>query len=85
MQRKYGYARQFGRGGNRACHCVRDVVEFQVEEYFKTKARKLMNRLRAFRGVKLAANLEYADYAPELPRHSERWGQTVEVQGDDQS
>ena len=56
--------RQFGGGRNRAGYRVRNVVEFQVEEDIKTKARELLNSTRAFGGEKLAADFEHPDYAP---------------------
>ena len=55
---------KFGRGGNSTRHRVRNVVEFQVEEDIKTKARELLNSARAFGGEKLAADFEHPSYAP---------------------
>ena len=62
-----------------------DIVKFQVEEDLKAKARELVDDLRAFGGVELAANLEEAGRALEPPRQGQCRAQTVVVQGDDQS
>ena len=55
---------KFGGGGDGTGYRVRNVVEFQVEEDIKTKARELLNSARAFGGEKLAADFEHRGYAP---------------------
>jgi hypothetical protein len=58
-------------------------VEFQVEEDFKAKARKLLNGSRAFGSKELAADFEKGGGPADSTRHSEGWLQPVVIQGDD--
>ncbi|HTP44022.1 MAG TPA: hypothetical protein VMJ13_05630, partial [Candidatus Acidoferrum sp.] len=50
---------QLGSGCDRSGYGVGDVVEFEVEEDIKTKARELLDSARAFGGEKLAADFEH--------------------------
>jgi hypothetical protein len=70
MQSEQANFRQLGRGGDGACNGVGNVVEFQVEEDIKTKARERLNSARAFGSEKLAANFEHPRGASELPGQS---------------
>jgi hypothetical protein len=75
--------REFGGGGNGACDCIWDVVEFEIEEDFRALARKLSNCLRAFGGEEFAADFEEVGHAAQLLCQFEGWRQAVNIQRDD--
>jgi hypothetical protein len=58
VQRQHGHIAKFGSSPNRAGNRARNVVEFQIEEDLKTKARKPVDDSRAFGRVKLATNFD---------------------------
>lgn len=68
-----------------ACDRVRNVVEFQIEEDAKTKARKHLHGLRAFGCKELAADFEIANNPFQFLRQGPRGAQAGDVEGDDQS
>jgi len=85
MQRQHRYAAQIRRRRHSSRHRVRDIVEFQVEEDLKAKARKPVNGSRAFRRVKLAADFQHPGRAAQPPGQSHGRAQAVVVERDDYS
>jgi hypothetical protein len=83
VEGQQSHAGQVCGGADGSRHGVWDVVEFQIEEDFKTKARKLLNGSRAFGGKELAAHFEKGGGPADSTRHSEGWLQAVVIQGDD--
>jgi len=83
MQGQQSHPRQVCGGANGSSHRIRDVVEFQVEEDFKAKARELLNGSRAFGSKELAADFEKGGGPADSTRHSEGWLQAIVIQGDD--
>jgi DNA-binding transcriptional regulator of glucitol operon len=73
--------------GSRNCtrYCVRNVVELQVEEDIKTKARELLNGARAFGGEKLAPDFENPRDASELAGQINCRSKMFKIQSDDKS
>jgi len=68
MDVNHPYLRQFRRCGDRACNCVGNVVELEIEEYFETQTREPLNRPRAFSREELEPNLEEACRTTKPPR-----------------
>ena len=62
------HLRQLRRSGDRSGHCVRNVVELEIEENLEAQARELFNRPRAFRSKELASDFEEACCAAKTPR-----------------
>ena len=58
MQGEHPNLRQTGRGRHGSSHRVGDIVEFEIEEDPKAKARELLNDSRALGCEELAADLE---------------------------
>jgi hypothetical protein len=58
MEGKHPNLRQTGSGRHGVSHRVRYVVEFEIEEDPKAKARELLNGSRALGCEELAADLE---------------------------
>ena len=83
MKSQQRYLREVCGCADGSGHCVWDVVEFQVEEDFKAKARELLDGSRAFGGKELAADFEKGGGPADSTRHSEGWLQAVVIQGDD--
>jgi hypothetical protein len=69
--------------GDGARNGVRNVVEFEVEEYSETKRRQLLDCLGSFCGKELASYLENACGPSKLPRQSRCLPGAVNIQGDD--
>jgi hypothetical protein len=83
MEGQQSHLRQVRGCADGSRHGVWDVVEFQVEEDFKAKARELLNGSRAFGGKELAADFEKAGCPADSTRHSEGRLEAVVIQGDD--
>jgi hypothetical protein len=64
---------------------VRNVVEFQIEEDIKTKARELLNGARAFGGEKLAPDFENPRDPSELAGQINCRSKMFKIQSDDKS
>ena len=67
------------------CHCIGDVVEFQIEENLGAGVRELLDCPRTFRSKELAAYFEQPD-RPAKPLHQSSCSpEAVNIQGNDQS
>jgi len=83
MQSKELHARELRRSSHSSGNCIRDVVEFQVEEDSSAQGRKHLDCLRALGGEECAADLEQISHAAQLPCQLEGWPQAVDVERDD--
>jgi len=83
MDREQAHARQVASGGDRSGYSVGDVVKLQVQEDPETHPGQSLDRPRAGRRKELAADLEEACDAVELPCQGTGRPQTVKIQGDD--
>lgn len=85
MYGEHGYAAHLRRCGHSARHRIGDVVELQIEEGLKAKARETVNRPRALCREKLTTYLEQTTYATESPRQGLGLTQTLVIERDNQS
>jgi hypothetical protein len=85
VQRQHGNIVQIRSRGHGAGNCVRNVVEFQVEEDLVAEARKAVDCAGAFCRVELAADFQKSRRAPQFPRECEGGAQTVVIKSDDYS
>lgn len=83
VKSKHADSPESGCGPNRAPNRVRNVVEFQIEEDAKTKARKHFDGLRAFGCKELAADFEIANDPFQFRRQGPRGAQAGNIEGDD--
>jgi len=83
MERKQADVRQFDGSRHGFCHCIWDIVEFEIEEDLCAGVREHLNCPRTLGSKELTPNFEEADYPAKPARQGAGRPQAVNVKGDD--